>query len=256
MRPVFPSHDPAASEREISFPRQKPRWLMLSLGYRLMRLTRRVFGDRRVLRWFLNANWIFWRFSYETIVEYYGGAFSNVTYSTSSELIGRLLPPGGSVIDIGCGGGRLCQLAAPHAGRVLGIDYDPRNIAVAKAENTHAHVEFRVGDVTSVLPGEQFDLALLVAVLEHIEDVDQLLKQIHTVSRRLVVEVPDFDADPLNLVRRDLGCVWYTDGDHVREYTRPVLKQHLERNGWTPVQWESRGSMMLVVAEANAQTTS
>lgn len=217
-----------------------------------MRLTRWAVGDRRALRWFLNANWIFWRFSYETIVEHYGGAFSNVTYSTTSALIGSLLPPGGSVIDIGCGGGRLCQLAAPHAGRVLGIDYDPRNIAVARAENAHPHVEFRLGDVTSVLPGEQFDLALLVAVLEHIEDVDQLLTQIHHVSRRLVVEVPDFDADPLNLVRRDLGCVWYTDGDHVREYTKPVLQQHLERNGWTPVQWESRGGMMLVVAEANA----
>ena len=79
--------------------------------------------------------------------------------------------------------------------------------------------------------------------------------QIHAVSRRLVVEVPDFDADPLNLVRRDLGCVWYTDGDHVREYTRSVLKQHMERNGWTPVQWEFRGGMMLVVAEADARKT-
>jgi SAM-dependent methyltransferase len=253
---VFPSHGAAPSERDISFPRKKSRWLALSVGYRLMRLTRWVFGDRRALRWFLNANWIFWRFSFETTVEYYGGEFSNTTYSTSSDLIRSLLPPGGSVIDIGCGGGRLCQLAAPHAGRVLGIDYDPRNLAIARAENTHAHVEFRLGDVTSVLPGEQFDLALLVAVLEHIEDVDQLLTQIHTVSRRLVVEVPDFDADHLNLVRRDLGCVWYTDADHVREYTRPVLQQHLERNGWTPVRWESRGGMMLVVAEANAQTTS
>lgn len=251
-RPVFPSHGPSPSERDISFPRQKPRWFALSVGYRFMRLMRWALGDRKALRFFLNVNWMFWRFSYETIVEYYGGAFTNTTYSVTSDLLRQLIPAGGSVIDIGCGGGRLCQLAAPFAQRVLGIDYDPRNIAIATSENTQPHVEFRLGDVNAVLPGERFDLALLVAVLEHIEDVDHLLGQIHRVSSRLVVEVPDFDADPLNLVRRDLGCVWYTDGDHVREYTQPVLRQHLERNGWTPVRWESRGGMMLVVAEAAA----
>lgn len=220
-----------------------------------MRLVRWAVGDRRALRWFLNANWIFWRFSYETTVEYYGGAFSTAVYSTSGELIRTLIPPGGSVIDIGCGGGRLSQLAAPHAGRVVGIDYDPQKLAIARAENRYSHVEFRLGDITAVLPGEEFDLAILVAVLEHIDDVDQLLGQVHHVARRLLVEVPDFDADALNLVRRDLGCVWYTDGDHVREYTRPVLAQHLQRNGWTPIRWESRGGMMLVVAESDARKT-
>lgn len=253
VKPPFPSHGPAPTEREISFPRAKPRRLAVSVGYRFMRTVRWIFGDRKALQFFLNANWIFWRFSYETIVEYYGGAFSNTIYSVTDELLGKLIPPGGTVLDIGCGGGRLSQLAARHAARVVGIDYDPRNIAIARAENVHPHVEFRLGDVTALLPGEQFDLALLVAVLEHIEDVDQLLTEIHGVTRRLVVEVPDFDADPLNLVRRDLGCLWYTDADHVREYTQPVLKEHLERNGWIPVQWESRGGMMLVVAEARAR---
>jgi SAM-dependent methyltransferase len=250
VRPPFPVHGPAASERDISFPRPKPRWLTLSVAYRVMHLARRLFGDRRVLRFMLNANWIFWRFSYETIVEYYGSDFCNTTYCLSSDLLRSLIPPGGSVLDIGCGGGRVCQLAAPVAGRVVGIDYDPRNIGIANAENRHAHVEYRLGDVTSVLPGERFDLAVLVAVLEHIEDVDGLLSQIHRVAPRLVVEVPDFDADLLNLVRRDLGCVWYLDADHVREYTRQVLAQHLERNGWKPIRWEFRGGMQLAVAES------
>jgi len=253
VRAPFPSHGPQPHERDISFPRQKPRWLALSVGYRLMRLARWLFGDKRVLRVLLNANWIFWRFSYETITEHYGGAFPNATYSTTDDLLRTLIPPGGSVLDIGCGGGRLSQLASRYAGRVVGIDYDQRNIDIARAGNTRSNVEFRIGDVTNLPPGERFDLALLVAVLEHIEDVDGLLRQIHGVSGRLVVEVPDFDADPLNLVRRDLGCVWYTDGDHVREYTRPVLQQHLERNGWTPTRWESRGGMMLVVAESDAR---
>ena len=103
--------------------------------------------------------------------------------------------------------------------------------------------------MTTALPGEEFDLALLVAVLEHIQDVDQLLGDIRRIARRLIVEVPDFEADCLNLVRRDLDCVWYTDADHVREYIQPVLQQHLERNGWTAKQWQRRGGMLLVAAE-------
>jgi SAM-dependent methyltransferase len=250
MRPPFPVHGASTAERDIPFPRPKPRWLALSVSYRIMRLARRLFGDRRVLRLLLNGQWILWRLSFETTVQYYGDAFPDATFCLSDDLLSTLIPPGGSVLDIGCGGGRLSQLAAKYAGRVVGIDYDPVNIGAAKAGNRHAHVEFRLGDVTSVLPGERFDLAVVVAILEHIEDVDGLLRQIHRVAPRLVVEVPDFDQDVFGLVRRNLGCVWYTDADHVREYTRDVLKQHLERNGWKPTRWEFRGGMQLAVCES------
>jgi SAM-dependent methyltransferase len=248
--PPFPAHPAVQSERDLSFARPKPRWFALSVAYRVMRAARGLFGDRRVLRWLLNTHWLLWRFSFETTVEHYGGAFPNATFCLSDELLGTIIPPGGSVLDIGCGGGRVSQLAAKYAGRVVGIDYDAHNIGVAKAANRYPHVEYRLGDVTAVLPGERFDVAVLVAILEHIEDADGLLRQIHRVAPRLVVEVPDFDQDVFNLVRRDLGCVWYTDADHVREYTRDVLKQHLERNGWTPTRWEFRGGMQLAVCES------
>jgi SAM-dependent methyltransferase len=249
VRTAFPARGLPVTERDISFPRQKPRRIVLAASYRLMRFTRWVLGDRRALRLLLNANWILWRFSYETCMEHLGADFRNTTYCLSEEMLGRLIPPGGSVLDIGCGEGRLCQVASRYAGRVVGIDYDPHNIALATADNSQSNVEFRVADVTTALPNERFDLVLLVAVLEHIEDVDRLLGRIRGIARRLVVEVPDFESDPLNLVRRDLDCVWYTDADHVREYTRPILKQHLERNGWRPIEWETRGGMMLAVAE-------
>ncbi|MBV9774219.1 MAG: class I SAM-dependent methyltransferase [Gemmatimonadetes bacterium] len=247
--PRFPARGFPRTEADISFPRRKPRWIALSLTYRLVQVARWIVGDRALLRFFLNANWICWRFSYELSWQTFGGAFRNTTYCVSDDLLARWIPAGGAVVDIGCGTGRLCHMAGRHAGRVVGIDYDRTLIAQAVRQNTSSHIEFRVGDVTTALPGEQFDVALLVAVLEHIEDVDSLLRSIRTVAPTLIVEVPDFDADPLNLVRRDLACVWYTDADHVREYTQPVLEEHLARNGWTPVEWERRGGMMLAVCE-------
>lgn len=246
---TFPARGFPRTETDISFPRRKPRWVALALTYRLVRLARRIVGDRALLRFFLNANWICWRMSYELSAETFRGAFRNTTYCTSDDLLAEWIPPGGSVVDIGCGTGRLCQMAGRYAGRVVGIDYDPTLIEEANRRNTSSHVEFRVGDVTTALPGEQFDLALLVAVLEHIEDVDSLLQSIRTIAPRVIVEVPDFDADPLNLVRRDLSCPWYTDADHVREYTQPVFEEHLVRNGWRPLTWKKRGGMMLAVCE-------
>src|SRR5437588_8434549 len=223
--PPFPLRGIPGTERDISFSREKPRWLTLAVSYRFMRLARRMFGDRRVLRFVLNANWIFWRFSYEISMDQFGSAFRNTTYGVSDAMLREWIPEGGSAVDVGCGDGRLCQLASRYARRVVGIDYDPSVIGKARAENTRSNVEFRIGNVTTALPGEEFDLALLVAVLEHIQDVDRLLGDIRRIARRLIVEVPDFEADCLNLVRRDLDCVWYTDADHVREYIQPVLQQ-------------------------------
>jgi SAM-dependent methyltransferase len=246
---TYPSLSAPTSERDISFPRRKRRWIGLAVAYRLVALGRRLFGTRRMLRFALNANWIFWRLSYELSMEHFGPEFPNNTYGVSPDLLRRWIPPGGSVVDIGCGVGRLCQLAAPFAGSVVGIDYDETHIGQARRANLRPNVEFRVGDVTTALPNQRFDLALLVAVLEHIEDVDSLLRSIRAVASRLIVEVPDFEADCLNAVRRDLDCVWYTDADHVREYTQRVLGEHLARNGWRPSQWERRGGMLLVLSE-------
>ncbi len=223
--------------------------MTFSVAYRLMKVARRIVGAERLLRFSLNATWVFWRFSYELAAGLYGGAFRNTTYGTTEDLLQRWVPPGGRVLDIGCGGGRLCRLAAPFAGHVVGIDYDPGLVERARLDTTAANVEFRVGDVTTAFPHERFDVALLVAVLEHIQDVDALLTAIARVAPRLIVEVPDFEADCLNLVRRDLDCPWYTDDDHVREYTQPVLREHLERNGWRPTAWERKGGMLLALAE-------
>lgn len=245
--PPFPARGFPRTETDISFPRRKPRWAALALTYRFVWFARRIVGDRALLRFFLNANWICWRISYELSAETFGGAFRNTTYCVSDDLLAEWIPPGSAVVDIGCGTGRLCQMTGRYAGRVVGIDYDKALIAEAVRQNTSSHIDFRVGDVTTALPGEQFDVALLVAVLEHIDDVDSLLRSIRAIAPTLIVEVPDFDADPLNLVRRDLSCVWYTDADHVREYTQPVLEEHLARNGWTPLIWKRRGGMMLAV---------
>jgi 2-polyprenyl-3-methyl-5-hydroxy-6-metoxy-1,4-benzoquinol methylase len=70
-----------------------------------------------------------------------------------------------SVIEIGCGNGRLTWRYASSAKSVLGIDPGAESIEAANAAMPDALVEcvsFRVGDVTSPdLPDGQYDVAVL-----------------------------------------------------------------------------------------------
>ncbi len=89
----------------------------------------------------------------------------------------------------------------------------------------------RMGDAMKP-PREHFDTALLLHVLEHIDDADGCLTTLRSTADRLIVEVPLFDKDELNLIRLDLGVDFSSDADHVREYTHELLKAQLTRNGW------------------------
>jgi trans-aconitate methyltransferase len=140
----------------------------------------------------------------------------------------------------------------------VGIDQSEINIRAANLRSTETNVEYIVGDFMEARNQNRFDrpfdLAILLHVVEHVEDVDQLLQSIAQISSTLIIEVPDFDSDPLNMVRRALGCPYYTDGDHVREYTRPMLQSELERNGWTILHEEQRhGAILAVATHANSQ---
>lgn len=246
----------ALGERALSMPRTKSRSLLTSLAYRAAAAGDTIFGKRRMLRIFLNGSWLFWRFAFERSGEIYGGEFHNHAKALTEEFLRRWIKEGHSVIDIGCGVGRWCRLAAKYSDSVVGIDYSPSDIEVARSTADNNIIEFIVGDVTQDLGGRQFDLALLIHVIEHIDDADKFLRKLPAIVKNLIVEVPDFESDPLNGVRLKLNCPFYSDGDHVREYTQEILNAQLERTGWTVLENRKNGGAVLAVAERKSAKTS
>ena len=78
--------------------------------------------------------------------------------------------PAGSLLDVGCGDGRLLHEARERFGeiRLLGVDTSQRAVGLARGFNPD--VEFLVGDVTrSDLTDEEFDVVTLIDTLEHID---------------------------------------------------------------------------------------
>ena len=79
--------------------------------------------------------------------------------------IAALVPiEGKSVLEVGCGTGRLTALAAARASRVYAFDPSAENVAAARAALTgeqRRRVRFAVHDAEALdLPRERFDVAL------------------------------------------------------------------------------------------------
>jgi len=237
---------------QLEMKREKPRSLPVSLSYRAARLGRRVLGGERMLRFFLNGSRLLWQFGFELSGEIYDKGFHNQTKALSEEFLSRWIPENGSVIDIGCGPGRWCEVAAKYATSVVGIDNDASLIRWAREESGADNIEYIVGDITRDLGNRTFDLALLTHVIEHFDDAGVLLRDICRITEKLIVEVPDFENDPLNWVRMRQGCHFYTDADHVREYTLDTLTEQVENNGWRVIDSRKSGGSVLVLAERSS----
>jgi SAM-dependent methyltransferase len=245
---TFQPAEPALTERALALPRAKPRYLSISLAYRLKSISQWVLGRKTLLRLLLNASWLFHRFAHELNAELGISSPPTGNPEPALHLICKCLPPSGSVVDVGCGLGYWCRLLAAHAGKVVGIDYSAEHLNEARRRTTATNVEYRLGDVTANPPNERYDVALLHHVLEHIDDADGLLYGLHRVTEVVVIGVPDFETDVLNPVRMRLGTIWWSDGDHVREYTREILRDQLERNGWDVRHCDSHTGTLLALA--------
>jgi 2-polyprenyl-3-methyl-5-hydroxy-6-metoxy-1,4-benzoquinol methylase len=239
------------NEKNLSMLREKKRSTIISFAYRLSSIGQKIFGKDRFLRFYLNSSWLFWRFAFELSGEIYGKDFHNYAKALNEDFLKSKIAENNTVIDIGCGVGRWCRIAAKYAKNVVGIDYDASLISIARQETKEKNVEYIVGDVTKDLDGRKFDLALLTHVIEHIEDADKMLQELHAVASNLIVEVPDFENDALNIVRLEQNCRFYSDGDHVREYTREILVNQLERNNWKVSETYKNGGAVLAVCTQN-----
>lgn len=238
------------TETQLSMDRSKPRSMAVGSMYQLFHAGNALFGADRMTRLMLKASRLFGRFAWELSSKSYGENFHNASLVLSEEILRRHIPRGGIVLDVGCGYGRACRMAAKVASTVIGIDYDKSLIEIARKQTTANNVEYIHGDLIEYVGGQTFDLVLMIHVIEHIDDPDTLLKTLREITNNIIVEVPDFESDPLNLVRFELGLQFYSDGDHVREYTEKILADQLARNGWTIIEVRKKGGAVLAVAEA------
>ena len=138
-------------------------------------------------------------------------------------------------LDIGCGGGLLCEPMARLGATVVGADASETNIEVAKlhAAEVGVTVDYRATTAEALADaGEQFDVVLNMEVVEHVADVDffigkcaQMVKPggimfVATINRT-------FKALGLAIVGAEYVLRWLPRGTH--QYGKLVRPEELER---------------------------
>jgi 2-polyprenyl-3-methyl-5-hydroxy-6-metoxy-1,4-benzoquinol methylase len=107
-------------------------------------------------------------------------------------------PPGGRLLDFGCGAGSLVQALARRGWRVTGIDRSPRMVERLRRLGLHAVV----GTLPHPeLPPASFDAITMAESLEHVHDPVGILREAHRLLRadgKLVVSVPNIAGLPFS----------------------------------------------------------
>ena len=224
---------------------RKSQWVVV---YLLKRSFLSLLGPSLTLKFFLRAHWLLRRVAFEVAGIRFGDEFQNLALGLSDELLTSFIAPGDRVADLGCGGGRWARVSAKKAGQVYGIDTNPA--AISEGQSFGGSVQYLNLDLSTKLNEmPEVDLVLMIHFLEHIENPSQLLIGLREKTKRVVIEVPDFEADPLNYPRFWIEEPFYYDADHVSEFTLAELVSLLKGTGWSIDHVSQKGGTLLIVAK-------
>lgn len=119
--------------------------------------------------------------------DWYGEGITELTYLrpvwTPHAGVRRFLrdmpAKGGRLIDVGCGVGDFCHMAAQAGYAVTGIDYTPQYIEVARQRFPTLDLKaMTVEEFLTKRPQDKHDVATLIQVLEHVDNARDFLESV------------------------------------------------------------------------------
>jgi SAM-dependent methyltransferase len=108
--------------------------------------------------------------------------------------VSKLVPAGGSVLDIGCAQATASILLAERGFKVTAVEANPESIEYAKLRVEFGQISFICTDATRLSLNEEFDAVLLGEVLEHVPRPGALVQRFRDMLRRdgiLVITTPN-----------------------------------------------------------------
>ncbi|MEM6811889.1 MAG: bifunctional 2-polyprenyl-6-hydroxyphenol methylase/3-demethylubiquinol 3-O-methyltransferase UbiG [Pseudomonadota bacterium] len=91
-----------------------------------------------------------------------------------------------SIIDVGCGGGLVCEPMARLGGKVTGIDADEQAIGVAKDHAKASRLKIDYKSITAeelVAKKKQYDVVLALEIIEHVKDQKTFVETICSLCK-------------------------------------------------------------------------
>jgi 2-polyprenyl-6-hydroxyphenyl methylase/3-demethylubiquinone-9 3-methyltransferase len=146
-----------------------------------------------------------------------------------------------SILDIGCGGGLLCEPLTRMGAAVTGLDASNEAIAAAKAHAIQSclKVNYHCGSAEAFAgAGRKFDVVTALEILEHVADIGSLLSAAARLLKpKGILILSTVNRTPksflLGIIAAEYVLRWVPRGTHNwRKFIRPSeLASHLEQVG-------------------------
>ena len=138
------------------------------------------------------------------------------------------------ILDVGCGGGIICEPLARLGAKVTGIDFAPNNIIAAKihSKKNKLKINYINKDIEKSKLDEKFDIILMFEVLEHLDNWKKTIKNIKknlnkngliiisTINRNLLSKL-----FAINIAENILN--WIPKGTH--DYNKLIKPEELKK---------------------------
>jgi len=129
-----------------------------------------------------------------------------------------LVPPGASVLDLGCGDGELLSLLRTRGHvNLMGVERDEQAI-VACVGRGHDVVQVDLDTGLASFGDQSFDVAILSQTLQAIEDISAMLDELVRVATHAIVSFPNFAHRPLREMFHREGRVPKSEGAYGYEW--------------------------------------
>ena len=143
------------------------------------------------------------------------------------------------VLDLGCNNGQHCLKIAGHCRKVIGMDFDNQQLAIARntaRDRQIKNIEFISGNLEKKLefPDSSFSKVIFLDVLEHLVNRGQILAEIRRVLKPkglLLIAIPNSESSWKKL-QRSVGINSFADPDHKIEYSPVAAKKQFTNLGF------------------------
>lgn len=102
-----------------------------------------------------------------------------------NQVINEYIAKGETIVDLGCGTGNFCRLAAPKFHKVYGLDFAPESVEAARKQEI-ANAEFQVFDLNQApLPFDtgSIDTAVSIVTLDYVYNLNSLVQEINRILK-------------------------------------------------------------------------
>lgn len=142
-----------------------------------------------------------------------------------------------TVIDIGCGLGRVCEAAGSTGAAVIGIDVKPDTIRHVEERMKGSPARYFRGLVSYCdpipVPSSSCTVVVAQEVVEHVDNPPAFLREMHRVgtpNARYLISVPDSASE------RIMGLVsppsYFEKPNHIHVFERAAFRTMLEEAGF------------------------